>query len=175
MIEPVTTAAESGDPASAAGSGNMASAAGSGDMASAAGSGNMASAAGSGDMASAAGTGDMASAAGTGDMKRVEEVKLSEGLAKMIVILRERTNELGPRREDDQSQAMPALPFGSISQSLNGHHGLSQPAIAARAGNVSCQHAQAQIDDNNQIATRRERLIPITSPARSRNPQDQAS
>ena len=57
MIEPVTTAAESGDPASAAGSGDMASAAGSGNM------------------ASAAGRGDMASAAGTGDMKRVEEFK----------------------------------------------------------------------------------------------------
>jgi hypothetical protein len=48
MIEPVTTAAESGDPASAAESG---------------------------DMASAAGSGNMAPAAGTGDMKRVEEFK----------------------------------------------------------------------------------------------------
>src|SRR5207249_2582090 len=107
--------------------------------------------------------------------KRVEGIELAERLAKMIVILCERTNYLGPRREDDQSQPMTPSPFGRIRQAVKSRHRLSQPAIAPRTGNVSRQHAQTQVEHHNQIATRSKGLIPISSPSGSGYPQCQAS
>src|SRR5713226_6165037 len=70
---------------------------------------------------------------------------------------------------------MAASLFGDVRQSSNGCHGLSQPASARRTRNVSGQHAQAHIEDDDQIPARGQGLIPLSPPLGSGNPQDEAS